>query len=121
MNALSTTRADVATVLTAAGLNAVYSIPDRITPPVAVIMPGSPYVEDGTTYTNNLIRLVVRVITNAASNEVMADDLDAAISSALIALSPDQWNVSVSEPFALVVGTAEFPAADITITNWITL
>lgn len=119
MNALTQTRMDVADTLTAAGLNAVDTIPERITPPVAVIMPGSPYVEDGTTFTNTLIRLVVRVITANATNETMANQLDDAIADTLIALKADQWNVSVDEPFVLAVQNAEFPAADITITNWI--
>lgn len=121
MNALSQTRQDVSDTLVEAGIVATDSIPDRITPPIAVIMPGNPYVEDGNTTTNVAIQLVVRVITNVATNEVMADALDDVISAVVIALKADQWTVSVSEPFALAANNTEYPAVDITISNWITL
>lgn len=119
MSALSETRQDVAGVLTDAGLNAVYTTPDRVTPPVAVVRPGSPYVEEGDTFKDWLVRLTITVITASATNETAMNSLDDSICEAIEAVRADQWSCTVGEPYALLIGTAEYPACDITITNWI--
>lgn len=121
MNALAQTRLDVATVLTAAGVNASDSMPDRITPPVAVIKAGDPYLDEGKTFTDTAINLTIQVIASNGTNAVMQDALDDAICAVVTALKADQWTVKVGAPYALQTGTAEYPAVDIGITNWITL
>jgi hypothetical protein len=118
-NALTQTRQDVADTLQAAGLATVHTMPDRLTPPVAIVKADDPYVQDGTTFTNTALGLVVQVVAQNGANEVMAEALDDAICKVIAALKSDQWTISVGEPYALTNGTAEYPAVDISISNWI--
>lgn len=121
MNALTQTRVDVADTLKDEGLNAFAFAPDRVSPPLVAVMTGNPYVEDGKTFTNNLIRLVVRVIEMPAADEVATEALEETIATIVTALNPDQWSISVGEFGELNIGTGTYPAVDITITNYITI
>lgn len=119
MNALSQTRQDVADTLKAQGLPAYSYLPERVSPPLVGVMAGTPFVEDGNTFTNNLIRLIVRVIVPPSDVTKADEDLEDAIAKVIIALRPDQWSISVGEFGTLTVGNANYPACDITITNLI--
>lgn len=121
MNPLTQTRQDVADALAVAGMNAFAFVPDRVSPPLAAVMTGNPYVEDGTSITNNLVRLVVRVILTPAADEVATAALEDSITKVITALRNDQWSISVGEFGEMTIGNANYPAVDVTITNYITI
>lgn len=120
MSELSIVRSDVAAELAAQGLNAVYTVPDRVVPPVAVVQPGEPYLT-AANHANSIweVTLRVTVLTGAGSNETQMNDLDDAIEKVILGLRQTQWNITVGEPYALVNGATEYPAVDITITNYL--
>lgn len=119
MNSLTQTRIDVADTLAEAGLNAFASVPERAAPPLVGVMAGNPYVEDGKTFTDNTVRLVVRILLLPGDADVVLEQLEDVISKVVVALRNDQWSISVGELGEVAAGTANYPAVDITITNLI--
>lgn len=107
---------DAAEALEAAGINAVEYVPERVSPPIAIIKAGAPYVEQGQTFTEFQVRLDVRIVAGTATNEVATSALDQLISDAIIALG--DWTIElVSEPEMLLVNNAQYLSARLSITT----
>ena len=117
MNSLTQTRQDVVDVLTAAGLNAFTTIPDRATPPLVGVSHDNPYVEDGPTMNAYTVHLAIRIVGQPGSADVAAEAIDAMVCQVITALAPDQWSITVNGPGVMTVGNAEMPAVDISIAN----
>lgn len=118
---LQSVRQGVADALNGAGLNASYTVPDRPAPPLVVVQPGEPYVDETAVAGQTIYEMTLRVtvIVATGTNEKTMNDLDDGISKVIVGLKEQQWSVRVGEPYALVIGATEYPAVDITITNYV--
>ncbi len=121
-NALAQARDELATALKGAGINALPAEPERVTPPVALVSPATPYVSGtGNGYGRFELRERVRLVAERAEADVATDALDALICQAVPAIEsferpgPDGWAVlEVSQPYLLAVHGANLPAVDLT-------
>lgn len=121
--ALSDHRTQVTRTLTQAGLPAFDHLPERLSPPCAVVAAAEPYLtKEGAPFGSVRIRLEVRLVTRPGANDQVTTDLDAQIETAFKALSNTTWAVEdVSQPYSLIVGQASFLAATLTINDDITV
>lgn len=123
-------RGQLVAALQAAGVVAVDGLPARVSPPVALVAPGTPYVAGSDTFgTRRAVRLRVRLVVPNADSAL--DELDELIERALPAIESigddddgelirdgDSWSVlEAGEPYTLVVGTTAFPAVDLDVTT----
>lgn len=95
---LTETKAALADSLADAGWPVKTSIPSNIQPPLVLISPSSPYIEDGDTFGGDelILNLQVIVFPKVGSNARMEADLD----KMLDALIPHfgNWSVTVDQP-----------------------
>jgi hypothetical protein len=112
-------RTELRDALEAVGISATTGEPGRISPPAALVSPGSPYLEPTAPFGQRLVRLRVRLI--AQPGETAPTDLDDMIEAAVPALEAAGeagWDViEISEPYTLVIGTAGLPTVEITTTT----
>lgn len=89
---LAAERKAVADLLTAGGVRAVAYVPTKPTPPLAMVVPGSPYLSAAEDFGGSrTLRLDVwLVIGAAADNAKLSDAVDQRISDAL-AILEDEW------------------------------
>lgn len=100
MSALLDLRKALADSLAGLGLNTYTHIPGRMTLPGAFVTAGSPYISEGQTFEESLIRFEVNLCVFAAENEAETSALDELIEGAVSALKADGWLVEeVSQPF----------------------
>jgi hypothetical protein len=119
--ALKEAKEALATVLNAA-VTTVDHIPARIVPPVAIISPGSPYLEDGNTFGKLSVRLEVSIVAPTKANDTSTDQLDSLIEDVLVALYNNKYGVeSVSQPYAMETGNATYLAATVSVNTLIQL
>ena len=78
-NTLLQARQELALLLSAAGVSVFSYLPEKVVPPVAVIEPGQPYMQQGDTFTAFTVRLNVILLAAPASNETATAELDQAI------------------------------------------
>lgn len=84
--------------LTGADVHTFAKVPGRFTPPVAIVVPGSPYVEQGDTFGTSALRFDVWLA--APSGELAEDTLDDLIDTATGALTGESWDIeTVTQPF----------------------
>lgn len=115
---LAELRADLKESLESVGIKAFEYLPERVQPPIALITPSDPYVEQGSTYTLFDIGLTVTLITAKATNPVATAALDELIENAIIATG--DWLIDkVGAPFLLEANNAQFLAARLTLTQQI--
>lgn len=122
-NALSTARTELAAAATEGSSWKVHPhVPGRITPPIGAVTPGSPYLEPGETFGSFTVRYVVSLISRTGANDFVTDELDEAITETVVALVNAGYGLeSVSQPYALDAGNAQYLAVDLTTTTTITL
>lgn len=107
-------RKDTASRLTAAGVPAWAFVPERITPPAAVVLPDHPYVSgdeaDGLTMCGNFrVRLRVNVLAGPGTNELTADNLDELVVQAVNELDRGGFaTLTVSEPAEVELNGAAY-------------
>lgn len=121
---LAEERQAVAELLTAGGVRAVAHVPSKPTPPLAMVVPGSPYLSAAETFGGSkALRLDVwLVIGTATGNAALTDALDAEIVKALAILEADEWliedvQIDQWQPAASAI---EYPVAIIGIRTTIT-
>jgi hypothetical protein len=104
-------------VLTTAGIRASEVVPDRITPPLAVLQPAGDWVSAGTTFGEFRLGFDVTVIVQTAANAVVSSAMDEAVDAVLTAVSNAQgfYVGAVSAPTLLSVQNAEFLSATLTV------
>lgn len=119
---LTTTRANVAALVATPNAPAFGYLPGRLIPPAYVVLPGSPYLEPGDRFGEFLIRLTVSYIAAVAVNELSTADLDAEIEDAIVALLNAGWSLeSCSPPYPFQANGTQYLAADLNISNHITI
>lgn len=85
-NTLRAVRNEASFLLTAAGVTTYEFVPPRAVPPAAVIEAGSPYMEQGETFTDFLVRINVVLLASTATNEEATNELDQLLCDAIDAL-----------------------------------
>lgn len=104
MNTLQAQRADLKAALAVSGTPVLDHLPERITPPVALIAAGSPYVEPGNTYGSWRVRFTVVLVASQGTNDTATRELDDVVTAALVALDAG-WDVErVDQPTMLAHG-----------------
>jgi hypothetical protein len=97
-------------------------MPDRIVPPAAVVLPGSPYLTASGTFGTFTAQLSVVLITDAKVNSTATTALDDLIENAVVALVNAGVSVSeVSEPWQLSSANASYLAVTLTTTQAVAL
>lgn len=114
MNTLKATRQEISVQLAAGGFAVYEWLPNRLAEfPSAVIVPASPYMEQGDTFTAFKVRFDVLLFVRG-TNQVATDALDQAICEAIDAL--DTFAIeSVGLPTATDVGGTEYLAAAVSL------
>ena len=91
MSTLTDSRKAVADALTSAGIKAFAYAPDQISPPMAIVLPADPYIEQGPRFGNMTVRFVVTAVTRRAANHKAIEDLDTLIE--LVVDTLEDWDV----------------------------
>jgi hypothetical protein len=110
-------RGALETLFDNAGFNVSAFVPERITPPIAVIAPSGDWVQSGDTFGSFRVGFDVTLITPTASNAKVTDELDQMVDDALDTVSGAAgfYASQVSAPTLLSVQNAEFLSTTITI------
>lgn len=106
-NFLKSSREEIKLLLTPLAEQVYESIPARVNAPCFIVSPGSPYVEEGETFTDFAVRFEVVALAGVATNEVVSADLDTLIINAIDAL--DTWGIEgVDTPSSFEVNGANY-------------
>lgn len=110
MTTLKALRGDLDTVLEAAQIRTETHLPERVTPPLAIIGAGSPYVEPGDTFGTFAVRFTIFLVAARAANETATDELDAMVLKAVDAImGAGGWGVArVDQPSMLEANGAHY-------------
>ncbi|OIU84613.1 hypothetical protein [Microbacterium sp. AR7-10] len=96
-------------------------VPGRVLLPAAFVLAGSPYIEQGETFGDRLIRFQIVVCTHPSLNEIETDSLDQIIESASEDLAKKGWAVeSVQQPAIQELNGAEVFATEINVAALVT-
>lgn len=115
-NEITISKQEFALALNEAGLNVVSYIPERITPPIVVIAPGSPYLVNSTVGMGEyLMNLEVTLIASKATNKQESEYLDQLMEDFLLALPAYAKLDSVGTPFELTTGNASYLASTVNL------
>lgn len=96
---LKAERSAMAAALTRAEFTAFDHVPARPVGPFAMVVPGSPYFEDGDTFGTGTVRLDVWIVAGQGDTAALADALDEQIDRAVNALAADEYHVeTVGQP-----------------------
>lgn len=122
-NEITLAKAEFALDLTNAGLDVLDYVPERVTPPIVIISPDSPYLVTETVGREYRLGLKLTLVAMTATNEEATEALDELIADTVNALAGISYAVlkSVQTPFRLAVNNAEYLATDITLDLSITL
>jgi hypothetical protein len=113
-NTLAACRNELRLLLGAAGVEVHAHIPERVVPPVALLEPGSPYMEQGDTFCDFIVRMNVVLLVRNGDNDVATAELDALICLAVDAV--DTWDVQqVEQPAAFDMNGATYLGARVTL------
>lgn len=110
-------RTALAGILTNAGLRVSAFVPDRISPPLAILQPSGDWVVGGDTFAAFRIGFDVTLVVQTAANETVSSALDDLVDSTLDAISSAAgfYTSQVAAPTLLSVQNAEFLSTTITV------
>lgn len=109
MNTLTATRQRLSAVLGAAGLHATDHLPERPVPPIALVVPGAPYLEAGPRFGTFQIRLTVLLMTATAANAVQTQALDEMAAKVVVAVADTEFGVErLDQPNQIQVNNATY-------------
>jgi hypothetical protein len=121
MSTLSDLRQELVDALAPLDLNLYTHIPGRMALPGAFVMAGAPFIEQGQTFGEKLVRFAVVVAVPVGSNASETSGLDDLIESAQAALESEEWMVeSIAQPFSQSFNNAEGLVTEITVTSAVT-
>jgi hypothetical protein len=115
MSEAGAAKAELALNLQEFGLDVYDYVPERVTPPVVVIRPGSPYIAPGSVGRVYDLNLELVVVAGFATNETATDDLDQLIQQTLSAIPQDAGVGSVAQPYILAVNGNDYLATTINV------
>jgi hypothetical protein len=104
-------------VLTSAGIRSSEVVPERITPPLAVLEPAGDWITSGATFGEYRLGFDVTVIVQTAANAKVSKAMDDAVDAVLAAIATAQgfYVGSASAPTLLSVQNAEFLSTTLTV------
>lgn len=109
---LRAARDELSLLISNTGTPVFQHIPRAIVPPVVMLEPGTPYIEEGTTFCDFTVRMNAVVLASQSDNEVATDELDTLICDVLDAV--DTWTVdSVEQPSPFEINGATYLGARI--------
>lgn len=110
-------RAEVVAALSAADIKAVDYIGETMTPPVAAVVPGDPYLDsEGATFGHTNVNLLILLIGGKGTNKAAASQIDSLIATALDAL--DDWDITeVAQPGLVNLNGSNYLGSVITISS----
>lgn len=118
VNTLSSIREDIRDVLTEAGIKAVEYVQENIVPPVAVIVPATPYVTtpEGTNpFGHYTVSVSILLIAGKGTNRTAAAKIDSMIVECINALD-DDWDIAeVTAPQEMNLKGIKFMGAVVTL------
>lgn len=106
---------------TAAGLDCVEYIPERVIPPLVVINSGSPFITADTVLNGYAMNLELVLIAGTATNEFATEQLETLIQDVLRALPNYAVLNSVEKPFALAINNSEYLSCNVNVEISITI
>ena len=112
MSSLATLRQDLKEGLEEQDLKAVEYLPERLSPPIALVSAGEPYIEQGLTNCLFKVTLEVTLVAAKAVNEKATNALDEMIESAILATG-DWFIDSINAPFILEANNAQYLACKV--------
>ncbi|TGY35040.1 hypothetical protein E5344_12200 [Microbacterium laevaniformans] len=96
---LTDERQEVADLLTEAGFSGTVHVPSVPLPPLAMVLPGSPYLDEGELFGERAMRLDIWVVAGQGDTPSLADGLDEQIAGIVQTLEGDGITVeSVAQP-----------------------
>lgn len=97
-------------------------VPARITPPVAIITSGSPYLQAGDTFGSFLVRWSIDLVMPTQAAEMSSEGLDTLIDDVVVLLVNNKYGVdNVSAPYAMETNNATYLAVTVSTTKQINL
>lgn len=110
-------RGALETLLNDAGFNVSAFVPERITPPIAVMEPAGDWIVSGDTFGAFRIGFDVTLITQTASNAKATDEIDQMVDDILdaIAGAAGFYCGSVNAPTSLQANNAEYLSVALTV------
>lgn len=118
MSEIGLAKAQIVDALKASGVDAFAEAPDRSQPNIAVVEPGSPYIEGGAvkTFTGYTIRFNIAILGGTSTSDNGLSQLEDLIEQVVMSL-PEGCNLeSVEEPGFVTPDTATYHAAVVTVT-----
>jgi len=114
---IAESRTALAAVITSAGVTCLGYVPERVTPPIAVVEPSSDWVQAGDTFGQYEIGYDVTLVTQTASNQKSTGLLDEMLEDVLVAVGNTAGfhTGSVSAPTILQISNAEYLSVALTI------
>jgi hypothetical protein len=114
---IATARSTLAALIEGAGITCLEYIPERITPPIAVMEPTSEWIASGENFGEFRIGFDVTLVTQTASNNKATGDLDTMVEDVLaeVADTAGFYASSVTAPTVLAVNNAEYLSVAVTI------
>jgi hypothetical protein len=122
-NEITTSKAELALDLQNAGLEILDYVPERITPPIVIMTPNSPYLVSETVGREYRLGLTLTMVAMTATNEEATEALDALIAQTVTALVPLGYVIlnGVNPPYRLAANNAEYLASDLNLDLSLTL
>jgi hypothetical protein len=119
MTVLKDLRTDLASKVTT--VTTYDHVPGRVLLPAAVVLAGSPYIDQGDTFGERLVRFQLVLLTHPSLNQIETDALDQTIESTIVAVEKGGWTVeSVQQPNTQELNGAEVFATEITVAAMVT-
>lgn len=107
-------RGEIADTVT--GITTYDHVPARAVLPCAWVLPGSPYIEQGQTFGERLVRFQLVLATHPGANAAETEALDALIEQCQAELEADGWQVvTVAQPNIQDLNGAEVLVTEITV------
>lgn len=110
-------RTALTSILTDAGLRVFAFTPERVTPPVGILVPSGDWVTSGDTFTAYRVGFDVTLIVEQAANETMITALDTLVDDTLVAISDAAgfYASQVGAPSLLEISGANYLSTTITV------
>lgn len=110
-------RENLTALLEEAGLRAFSEVPERVTPPLAVLVPSADWIESGETFGSFILSFDVEIIAPTGSNVKVSEYIDEQVETALTAITEAAgfYASSVGQPQAVDINGAVYLGATITV------
>ena len=99
--------------LTAAGLNVVDYVPERIVPPIVIINNGTPYLQPSSLSREYTLNLELVCVASQATNKQASEKLDELLQNVINALPGYARMVNAGQPYNLQTNNTEYLAVSV--------